>query len=753
MPSLTITPDNDPSNLLNTLLGDTTGLSNIQMTLDGDTRAFGTFLNSGTFTDDPFKLTSGIVLSTGRVIDLSGVNAEDGAISVLQNDLSTDFGSVGTEGDSITIQIDFDVDSTKDNLYFQYVFGSEEFLEYAGEFNDSFSLFLNGENIAFLPPSEKFPGGGADVTINNLASSPFGGFDYPFYVDNSALTGPYNQQTRLDGYTTPLTAKGNLIKNGRNTLIINVGDSQDGSLDSAVFLKGGTFGTVRPPDIPGFSTNALPVAANATLDVVPNVAINLTGLSATDADGAIVSYTIATLPGADQGKLFLTDPAEGGTATTAGQILTPSQISQLFFQATSAFAGSSFTYTATDDDGATAANPAKVTLNRIGSNNGTGNNGTGNNVPPVTADATIKLLPGTTKNLSGLSATDADGTVAYYTIITLPSAKQGALYLDDPITGSIPITPGNLLSPTQISQLFFQATADFEGGTFLYASTDNLGAIDTTPATVSLQPLKQCKPGRKLKGNNQNNKLKGTAGSDILQGQGGNDLLQGLDCHDVLYGGRGNDRIFGGSDDDSLFGHRDNDHLIGDAGNDFLKGGRGFDILVGSAGNDTLYGRQQNDQLQGGNGNDLLVGGLGRDHLLGGNGDDVLSGRRGADRLIGGSGSDRFVFYVTPPFRIALSVDKIDFRLIDQDKIVLSKNTFTALTSESGTGFSKVSEFAVTHSDTLAASSQALIVYSASSRKLFYNVNGADAGFGQGGAFAKLLESQSVSQSDFIIQA
>jgi hypothetical protein len=63
-----------------------------------------------------------------------------------------------------------------------------------------------------------------------------------------------------------------------------------------------------------------------------------------------------------------------------------------------------------------------------------------------------------------------------------------------------------------------------------------------------------------------------------------------------------------------------------------------------------------------------------------------------------------------------------------------------------------VSEFAVTDSDTLAASSQAFIVYSTSSRKLFYNPNGADTGFGQGGAFAKLLESQSISQTDFVIR-
>lgn len=62
--------------LLNALLGNTTGLSNIgNVKLTGDPNAFGTFQN------DPFGLGAGVVLSTGKVVDIPGVNKADGGFS------------------------------------------------------------------------------------------------------------------------------------------------------------------------------------------------------------------------------------------------------------------------------------------------------------------------------------------------------------------------------------------------------------------------------------------------------------------------------------------------------------------------------------------------------------------------------------------------------------------------------------------------------------------------------------------------
>lgn len=239
--SFSITRNNISSQLLSNLLGNATGLSNFTINLTGDGRAFGTFQN------DPFGLSSGIVLSTGRVIDLSGANT----ISSGGADLNTDFGLPNASGDSISLQISFDVDNTTDKLFFQYVFGSEEFVEFGGsQFNDSFSLTLNGFNQARLS-------NGATVNINNLALAP-NGIYHPDFINNPVGTGPASAVTKLDGYTKPLLFEAPLIKNARNTFVINVRDMRDGIYDSAVFLKGGTFGTVRPPDIGEGNTGRVP---------------------------------------------------------------------------------------------------------------------------------------------------------------------------------------------------------------------------------------------------------------------------------------------------------------------------------------------------------------------------------------------------------------------------------------------------------------------------------------------------------------
>jgi len=238
------------------LLGYTTGLSDFALELDYDnpdtqnTEAF------GRFSDDPFGLEEGIVLSTGRVAELPGPNTEDGGLVPTEgdpNDLSKDFDpqspppadpgnptpeerAIGMQGDDIKLKISFDVDNTAEELFFQYIFGSEEFVEFGGtEFNDSFEMLLNGINLAKLSD-------GQQVTINNLVPDPQNPDLYhDDYVNNPAELNIAN--TRLDGFTKLLTFKGSLEQNSRNTLIINVKDKGDGLYDSAVFIKGKSLGT------------------------------------------------------------------------------------------------------------------------------------------------------------------------------------------------------------------------------------------------------------------------------------------------------------------------------------------------------------------------------------------------------------------------------------------------------------------------------------------------------------------------------
>lgn len=227
--ALTVTPTNTANDLLNSLLGTTTGLSNFTINTTGtDTpNGFGLFSN-----DTIFGLGSGVVLSTGNASGVVGPNNQGG--------------STTGSGSRSQLNISFTADSTVDKLFFQYVFGSEEFFEFAqSSFNDLFELQLNGVNLAKLP-------NGNAVTINNLATQA-GPIDPTVLFANPAGS----SETQLNAFTKVLLFEGALNKNATNTLSIFVSDAGDTALDSAVFIKGGSIATVPPVPSEPIPTPAL----------------------------------------------------------------------------------------------------------------------------------------------------------------------------------------------------------------------------------------------------------------------------------------------------------------------------------------------------------------------------------------------------------------------------------------------------------------------------------------------------------------
>ena len=227
-----ITQTTDRDLLLQSLLGSgATGLTTLNVTLNGEGRAF------GTFSGDPFGLGEGIILSTGKVEDLAGENEVDGGLyrDFAGNDLSTDLGLSGEEGDTIQFVYTFekDANASVDTLLFDFVMFSEELREYGGsEFNNSFKILLNGVNLATLSD-------GAAATINNMMPAAYGP-KHPDVILNPVGTGPLAGEIKADAYTKTLSFAGRM-QDGVNTLVIQVKDQQDGVWDSGILVKGGTF--------------------------------------------------------------------------------------------------------------------------------------------------------------------------------------------------------------------------------------------------------------------------------------------------------------------------------------------------------------------------------------------------------------------------------------------------------------------------------------------------------------------------------
>lgn len=161
------------------------------------------------------------------------------------------------------------------------------------------------------------------------------------------------------------------------------------------------------------------------------------------------------------------------------------------------------------------------------------------------------------------------------------------------------------------------------------------------------------------------------------------------------------------------------------------------------------------DVVNGQGGNDSLAGKSGNDLLRGGTGNDTLLGEAGNDRLLGGSGSDRFGFGSGKKFKGSdFGVDAIaDFKTSGNDQIVLSKQSFRALTSLVGNSLT-ANEFTTINASTnnSAATLAAKIVYNRGTGDLIYNENGAALNFGNGGRFATLTNRPVLNSTDFLIQ-
>ncbi|NJR37987.1 MAG: calcium-binding protein [Leptolyngbyaceae cyanobacterium CSU_1_4] len=244
-----------------------------------------------------------------------------------------------------------------------------------------------------------------------------------------------------------------------------------------------------------------------------------------------------------------------------------------------------------------------------------------------------------------------------------------------------------------------------------------------------------------LTGNGANNLLQGLAGGDRLFGDGGDDTLDGGLDGDIMSGGLGNDRYIVDSQGDTLLESASQGIDGVEASVDFTLGDN-FEklMLTGTAISGT--GNELANQIMGNASNNILNGGVGADELIGGNGSDILTG---------GGDSDRFTYgaQLSAP---ETGTDTITDFVRGTDLIVLSRQAF-GLSSSSGTLLG-TPEFQSVANDAQAAISAARIVFSKGSGNLYYNPNGAAAGFGTAdgnGNLANLTNVTNLANTDILI--
>ncbi|MFZ6051974.1 choice-of-anchor L domain-containing protein [Halocola ammonii] len=226
------------------LLGEGVTVSNIEYTGD-PVLQIGEFNSENANVGIPY----GIIMSSGDIQNAIGPN-EDMSVST----------SVGTPGDDdlsaiadITTNdasvLEFDFVPTGDTVKFNYVFGSDEYMQYAnGSINDAFAFILSGVSVTLDPVNiAVLPGTNIPVTLNNVNET----VNPEYYIDNgddddfvNGIPEPFASDPfyiEYDGMTVVLTAKHPVQCGETYHIKIVIADGSDSILDSGVFLEGGSF--------------------------------------------------------------------------------------------------------------------------------------------------------------------------------------------------------------------------------------------------------------------------------------------------------------------------------------------------------------------------------------------------------------------------------------------------------------------------------------------------------------------------------
>lgn len=235
--AITVTNTTDATALANAIAGSGVTITNATLSFNTDAPA-GTFIGGG----NSVGFGSGIVLTTGTTDCIAGPNNQGGC----------------TGGGNFTT-LAFDFTTTTGEVFFNYVFGSEEYTQYApSTFNDRFELLLNGVNIAKLPTTETATDVVEINNVNCLTNSQYYRNNRSGEPNQPAGCVNQNLDIQLDGLTVVLKASG-LLTAGTNKFEFRIRDVGDSILDSAVFIQAGSFGGTDPndPEVPEPASLAL----------------------------------------------------------------------------------------------------------------------------------------------------------------------------------------------------------------------------------------------------------------------------------------------------------------------------------------------------------------------------------------------------------------------------------------------------------------------------------------------------------------
>jgi len=270
---LTVTGGLTANDLAQILAGPGVSVSNA--TLTGSTQASGSFDGSAS----NIGMNSGVLLTTGPLnIAIGPNNTESAGLDLFLPGNNLLNGLAGaTTFDAIIFEFDFIPLSNQ--VQFNYVFGSEEYLEWVNsDFNDAFAFYISGPGIAGEQNIALVPGTTTPITINTINN----GTNAQYYVNN-----PGGASIQYDGFTTVMTALATVQACETYRLRLMIADGGDGVWDSGVFLEEASLTSVVVE-----ITATTATADTTAYENCSNATVTFT-LSETISTDYVVNYTVS----------------------------------------------------------------------------------------------------------------------------------------------------------------------------------------------------------------------------------------------------------------------------------------------------------------------------------------------------------------------------------------------------------------------------------------------------------------------------
>jgi hypothetical protein len=313
---LQVTSDITPEEMVEMLIGTGVDYDNVVFT--------GADSSRGSFWGGPgnIGLGNGIILTSGNVSLAPGPNNSSSAGANNSYPGDNDLQALAGIATFDACVLEFDFVPYYSYVWFQFVFGSEEYPEYINQFNDVFGFFISGPGITgpFSDNSKNIaliPGTDIPVSINNVNQEN----NSAYYVDNGL------DFIQYDGFTTVFTAESEVVPMETYHIKLAIGDGVDHVFDSGVLLQASSFCSGPQTSIgridqqnTGDNYKVFPVPAGNVLNIVSedghNFDIHLIGQDGRTyksvSGESQISLDISSVPA---GVYFLRIIDKGGVST------------------------------------------------------------------------------------------------------------------------------------------------------------------------------------------------------------------------------------------------------------------------------------------------------------------------------------------------------------------------------------------------------------------------------------------------------